>query len=101
MLRRFAIFHLSRKSLVRGTVITLGSLWASLWLSGYPDIRPSMWLILPLLLTCLATWDHARCLQKRWSFYHGGVLLLIYVDLMVMLTIAFLLVLSFSGLLQQ
>ena len=38
-----------------------------------------------------ATWDTARCLQKRWNFYHGGVLLLLYVDLMVLLMISFLL----------
>jgi hypothetical protein len=60
-----------------------------------------VWLIVPLLLTCLATWDHTRCLQKRWSFYHGGVILLIYVDLMVLMTIAFLLVVPFSPLMQQ
>ena len=101
MQRRFAIFHPSRKSLARGTLITLGSLWASLRLSGYPDLQPNLWLTVPLLLTCAATWDHARCLQRRWSFYHGGVILLIYVDLMVLLTIAFLLVIPFSGLLQR
>lgn len=100
MPRRFAILHLSRKSLVRGTVLTLGSLWASLRLAGFPEIRQNLWLILPLLLTCAATWDHIRCLQKRWSFYHAGVILLIYVDLMILLTIAFLLVIPFSPLMQ-
>lgn len=101
MQRRFAIVHLSRKSLARGTVVTLGSLWISLRLVGFPDMRPSPWLIVPLLLTCAATWDHTRCLQKRWSFYHGGVILLIYVDLMVLLSIAFLLVAPYSSLLQR
>ncbi len=101
MPHRFAIFHLKRKSLIRGTVITLGSLWASLRLAGFPQIHPNAWLMVPFLLTCLATWDQARCLQRRWSFYHGGVILLIYVDLMVLMTIAFLLVVPFSGLMQQ
>lgn len=52
---------------------------------------------MPLLVTCAATWDTARCLQKRWSFYHGAVLLLLYVDLMVLLMISFLLLAPFSG----
>jgi hypothetical protein len=57
-----------------------------------------LWLIAPLLVTAAATWDTTRCLQRRWNFYHGGVILLLYVDLMVLLMIAFLLVAPFSGL---
>jgi len=52
-----------------------------------------------LLAACAATWDTARCLQKRWSFYHGGVLLLLYVDLMVLLMISFLLLAPYSSVL--
>jgi hypothetical protein len=44
-------------------------------------------MVVPWLAACLATWDTARCLQKRWNFYHGGVILLLYVDLMVLLMI--------------
>jgi hypothetical protein len=95
--RRFSIFSLLRKSLVRGTLLALGSLWVSFRLSGFPEVHTCLWLILPLLLTCAATWDTARCLQKRWSFYHGGVILLIYVDLMILLMISFLLLAPFSS----
>jgi hypothetical protein len=36
--------------------------------------------------------DTIRCMRKRWSFYHGGVLLCIYMDLMaVALILVFLL----------
>ena len=94
---RFAIFRLRQKSLVRPTLLSLGCLWAGLYLSGFPDTHPNLWLIVPFLITCFATWEHIRCLQKRWSFYHGGVILLIYVDLMVLLTIAFLLLFPFTG----
>jgi len=97
VLRRLAIFRLQRKSLARGTVLALGSLWISFRLSGFPEVHTCLWLIFPMLLTCAATWDTTRCLQKRWSFYHGAVLLLIYVDLMVLLMIAFLLLAPFSG----
>ncbi len=65
-------------------------------ISGYPEPRPCLWLILPLLVTCAATWDTTRCMQRRWNFYHGGVILLIYVDLMILLMISFLLLAPYS-----
>jgi len=99
VLRRFSILQLQRKSLVRGTLLALGSLWASFRLSGFPEVHPCLWLIVTLLTACAATWDTARCLQKRWSFYHGGVLLLLYVDLMILLMISFLLLAPYSSIL--
>jgi len=98
VLPRFSIFRLREKSLVRSTTLALGCLWVSFRISGFPEVHECRWLIVPFLLTCVATWDTARCLQKRWGFYHGAVLLLIYVDLMVLLMIAFLLLAPFSGL---
>jgi hypothetical protein len=68
----------------------------SIHLAGFPEVRATWWLVVPFLLACAATWDTTRCLQKRWSFYHGGVLLLVYVDLMVMLMIAFLMLAPLS-----
>ena len=97
MLRRFSILQLRKKSLVRGTVLALTSLWISFRLSGFPEVHICLWLIAPLLIASAATWDTARCLQKRWSFYHGGVILLLYVDLMILLMISFLLLAPFSG----
>jgi hypothetical protein len=97
VLKRFSIFQLHRKSLIRGTVLALGSLWASFRISGFPEVHICFWLIATFLVTCVATWDTARCLQKRWSFYHGGVILLIYVDLMILLMITFLLLAPFSS----
>jgi len=91
----FSIFRIRRKSLIRGTVLALGSLWVSFRISGFPDVLWCPWLILPLFVAAAATWDTARCLQRRWSFYHGGVLLLLYVDLMVMLMILVLLLAPF------
>jgi hypothetical protein len=99
VLRRFSIFQLQKKSLIRGTILALGSLWTSFHISGFPEAHICLWLIAPLLITCAATWDTARCLQKRWSFYHGAVLLLLYVDLMILLMISFLLLAPFSSVL--
>jgi hypothetical protein len=98
VLRRFSILQLKRKSLARGTVLALASLWISFRLSGFPEVHICLWLIAPFLAACAAAWDTARCLQKRWNFYHGGVILLLYVDLMVLLMISFLLLAPFSSL---
>ncbi len=97
MLPRFSIFRLRQKSLARGTIFALASLWISFRISGFPEVHICLWLLGPMLVTCAATWDTARCLRKRWDFYHGGVLLLLYVDLMVLLMIAFLLLAPYSG----
>jgi hypothetical protein len=95
--RRFSILRLHQKSLLRGTLLALGSLAVSFRISGYPEPKPCLWLIAPLLITCFAAWDTARCMQRRWNFYHGGVILLLYVDLMILLMISFLLLAPFSG----
>jgi len=94
---RVPILELRRKSLTRGVVLALTSLWISFRLSGFPQVHVCLWLIIPLLVVCAATWDTARCLQKRWNFYHGGVVLLIYVDLMILLMISFLLLAPYSS----
>ena len=39
----------------------------------------------------IGTIDTTRCMKSRWGFYHGGVLLLVYMDLMVICMILFLL----------
>jgi len=96
---RFSILQLRRKSLTRGTVLSLSSLWISFRISGFPEVHVCLWLVVPLLVVCAATWDTARCLQRRWNFYHGGVILLIYVDLMILLMISFLLLAPFSSVL--
>lgn len=98
-MRRLSIFDLRRKSLLRGTILALGSLGVSLRISGFPEPHPCLWLIAPLLITCAATWDKTRCMQRRWNFYHGGVILLIYVDLMILLMISCLLLAPFSSIL--
>lgn len=45
--------------------------------------------MLPLLVAMAGTADTLRCMKKRWSLYHGGVLLLIYMDLMSIFIILF------------
>ncbi len=65
------------------------ALVAGILISHTPDLRPTLWLMLPMLLAMWGSAETTRCLQKRWSWYHGGVLLLLYADLMVATLVAF------------
>jgi hypothetical protein len=80
-----------KRSLPRGTVLVLGSLVLAFSLAGFPDDRASLKLIIPTFLAALGTGDTIRCLQHRWSFYHGAVVVLIYMDIMALCMILFLL----------
>ncbi len=79
-----AILNPRRKSLVRGNVLVLVSVVAAFFLSDFPHNRPTLLLLVPTLAAMVGTADTIRCMKKRWSFYHGGVLLCIYMDLMAM-----------------
>ncbi len=97
---RFAFLHLRCRSLVRGTVLVLVSLAASLLLSGFPHVHTE-WPIVFLALAALwGTFETSRCLRLRWSFYHGGVLLLLYMDIMALTMILFLLFYPYAGWIQ-
>jgi len=87
-----AILNPRHKSLARGNVLVVSSLIAAFFLSDFPHNRANPFLILPTLLAVAGTIDTVRCIRRRWSFYHGGVILCIYMDLMaVTLILVFLL----------
>jgi hypothetical protein len=83
------ILDLRTRSLVRGSALVLLSLFTSALLSDFPRNRPNPWIALPALAATLGTADTIRCIQRRWSFYHAGVLLSIYMDLMALAMIFF------------
>ncbi|HEY1987469.1 MAG TPA: permease [Terracidiphilus sp.] len=59
----------------------------SLRLGGFPDLNAlhsSHWQILSALLAFAGMVETARCLDRRWSLYHAGVLMLLYTDLMIL-----------------
>ena len=66
------------------------SLAAAFLLSDFPHNRQTLLLAVPSLLAIVGTAETIRCMQPRWSFYHGGVLLLVYMDLMAVAMILFL-----------
>jgi hypothetical protein len=91
--------NLRRKSLLRGTVLVLGSLALSILWAGYPEAKPHPGMALLAALAIAGTLDTMRCLRLRWSFYHGGVMLLLYVDIMALAMILFLLLYPYDGML--
>ncbi len=85
-----------RRSLVRASLLVLVSFFAAAWLSDFPHNRATPLLLLPALAAFTGTADTIRCMRKRWSFYHGGVLLLIYMDLMADMMILFFLLYPYA-----
>jgi hypothetical protein len=84
---RSNIFRLRQKSLARAMLLSLGAFAASLRLAGFPkidDLHGSHGQILALLVAAWGMAETARCLKRKWSLYHAGVLILLYADLMVL-----------------
>ena len=91
-----AIFNPRCRSLLRGSLLVLASFVVALLLSHFPQTRPNPLIVLPALAAVAGTIDHARCMRTNWSWYHGGVVLCIYTDLMVLGMIFFLLVFPYA-----
>ena len=91
-----SFFNPRKQSLLRGILLVLISLFASIFLSGFPQIHATPVLVFPAVAAAAGTADTVRCMQRRWSFYHGGVLLLIYMDLMALCMILFLLLYPYA-----
>lgn len=85
-----SFFHLRLPSLLRGNVLVLGSLGAAFELSNFPANRPTLAMIFPVLIALAGTVETFRCLRMRWSFYHGAVMISLYMDAMALTMIVFL-----------
>jgi CO dehydrogenase/acetyl-CoA synthase gamma subunit (corrinoid Fe-S protein) len=86
-------FQLRQKSLTRGILLSLGAFFASLRLAGFPyieNLHGSHWQILVVPFACWGMVETARCLGRRWSLYHAGVLILLYSELMILAMVLFL-----------
>jgi hypothetical protein len=90
-LSSFAVLNLRRKSLLRGNLLVVLSLLVAVRLSDFPRSRATMLLTIPAVVAMAGTFETVRCMQQRWNFYHGGVVLCVYMDLMAMSLILFLL----------
>jgi hypothetical protein len=90
------IFRLRQKSLARGILLSVGAFAVSLRLAGFPHIEQlngSRWQLAALVTAVWGMAETARCLQRKWSFYHAGVLILLYADLIILALIVALLTL--------
>ena len=94
--RHSAFLNLRRFSLARGSVLVFGSLLLAYVLTDVADLRPSPLLLLPILLSLAGAAETTRCLRKQWDFYHAGVLLLLYADLMAITLLLFIFFLPYG-----
>ena len=93
MLRRLSIFRLDQRSLARALTLALGGFALSLRLAGFPapdSPHPSRWQAAVIPVVAWAMIETARCLRRRWSFYHAGVVILLYSELMILVMVLFL-----------
>jgi hypothetical protein len=86
-----------KRSLIRGNILVLAGLALAIPLSDFPNNRATLLLIIPTILATLGTADTIRCIQRRWSFYHAGVVLCIYMDLMALSMILFMLLYPYAA----
>jgi hypothetical protein len=87
------LFHLRQKSLIRGVGLALTAFAASLLLAGFPHIanlHGSRFQALTMLAAGWGLGETARCLRRKWCFYHAGVILLLYSELMILVLTGFL-----------
>ena len=88
-LSSFAVFNLRRRSLLRGNLLVLLSFAASFRLSGFPHTRATLLLIVPAALAMLGMFDTFRCMPPHRNLYHGGVMLLLFMDTLAICLILF------------
>jgi hypothetical protein len=80
-------------SLVRGSLLVLGSFIAVMAVSGLSADHAMPLLVIPAVLGMVGMLDTARCMHgRRWSLYEGGVYFLLLMDLMAMCLILFFLI---------
>ena len=91
-----AILNPRAHSLPRASLLVLGSLAVTLPLSHFPQIRREPLIIFPAIVALIGTADTIRCIQRRWNFYHAGVILCIYMDLMTVTLILFFLLYPYT-----
>lgn len=88
-----SIFRLQQRSFPRAVLVSLSAFAASMLLAGFPHIEnlhgsPWQWAVLLLALCGMA--ETARCIRRKWSLYHAGVMLMLYTNLMILALVLFL-----------
>lgn len=74
-------------------LLALSALAASLRIAALHDsnaLDSTGWQVLAVPLVSWGMVETARCLDRKWSLYHGGVLILLYSELMILALVLFL-----------
>lgn len=93
MLPRTYILHPAHPSLLRGLLLSLAAFACSLRLGGFPDINAlhsSPWQLVPAALALAGLVETARCIERKWSLYQAGILILLYSEVMILSMAVFL-----------
>ena len=87
VLPRPNVFRLRDRSVLRAILLAVGAFAGTLRLAGFPDahhLHRTAWQIVPVAAAAWSMFETARCLSRRWSLFHAGVLLLLYSELMIL-----------------
>lgn len=82
-----SVFQLRRRSILRAIFLALFALVSAMGFAGFPRVRSlhgSRWQAVAVLVACWALFETMRCLGRRWTLYHAGVVLLLYSELMIL-----------------
>ncbi len=80
----------------RGMLLTLGTV-ACILMSLPASTGHFAWMLLAFVLCAAALVDFSRSLRVRWDLYHGGVVFMLYTDMMILTLIAVLTVWPYPG----
>lgn len=82
--------NLRPPSLLLGNLLVLGSLAASFMLARFPLNRATAAMIFPIVCASAGMVETFRCIRLRWSWYHGTVMVSLYMQIMALVMILFL-----------
>lgn len=85
-----SFFKFRSPCLLRGNVLVLGSLAAAFFIANFPADRATPAIIVPIAVAAFGMAETFRCIRARWSWYHGAVMISLYMDLMALALILFL-----------
>lgn len=77
-----------RSRVARGATFACTGLMIALYLRTRGPGTDRWLMVVPFLLCVAATGDMVRSMHVRWDLHHGGVLLLLYADMMLLTLIA-------------
>ena len=85
-----SFFNLRAPSLLRANLLAFVSLAVSFPLARFPFDQANPAMLLPIIGGAAAMVETFRCIRLRWSWYHGAVLLSLYMDALILTMILFL-----------